>query len=185
MTINKYKVIKILRTNYELIKEDSYFEVGFEILLKHLIWLISEKLDDKGEFVGGSRHTKQKFWSGNAIERFNQNKNKGEKNSTKGLKFEHVVPLNLIKECIRDMFKDSKSDEEIIKFLNTYLVICVITVEEDEKLNKAGYRSELGIKLNKNTIWNRYKNCNIEVYNTEVYKEGRRNRVRAINQMNY
>lgn len=182
MSINKFGLVNVLKTNYEMAKDDINFEVGFEILLKHILWYIDEKLDDNGEFKKGlGRHVRQKFWSENAIEAFNNRKT----NRTKNLQFEHVVPLNVIKSYVVDMLKNDFSVDEIVDFLDRHLFVCIITKEEDDKLTELGFKVSLGAELTEDTIWNRYKKAGIKVCNTEYLKEGRTYSIKAKSYFNF
>lgn len=170
MSINKYGLINVLKKNYEMSKDDENFMVGFEILLKHLLWYIDEKLDDNGELKKGlGRHVRQKFWSEKAIDAFNSKKT----NRTKNLQFEHVVPLNIIKSHVIEMLHDNATVDEIVEFLDRYLLVCIITKEEDDKLTELGFKVSLGTELSKDTVWNRYKESGIKVCNVECLKNSR------------
>lgn len=166
MNVNKYGLVNVLKFNYELSKNDPNFKVGLEKLLKELLWYIGERLDGDGEFKKGvNRHVRQKYWSKDAVELYNSR----DKDRLKGLIFEHVVPLNIIKQHIIDMFEADATVDEVVKFLDNHLLVCVVTQDEDKKLNKYGYKTELGTKLNTTTVWNRYKGSFIAV--CEVYPE--------------
>ncbi len=166
MSVNKYGLVNVLKVNYELSRNDPNFKVGLDKLLKELLWYIGERLDGNGEFKKGvNRHVRQKYWSKDAVELYNNR----DKDRLKGLIFEHVVPLNIIKQHIMDMFEGDATVDEVVEFLDTHLLVCVVTQEEDKKLNQYGYKTELGTKLNKDTVWNRYKGSFITV--CEVYAE--------------
>lgn len=166
MRVNKYGLVNVLKVNYKLSRNDPNFKVGLDKLLKELLWYIGERLDGDGEFKKGvNRHVRQKYWSKDAIELYNNR----DKDRLKGLIFEHVVPLNIIKQHIIEMFERDATVDEVVEFLDTHLLVCVVTQEEDKKLNKYGYKTELGTKLNKDTVWNRYKESFITV--CEVYAE--------------
>lgn len=166
MRINKYGLVNVLQVNYELSKGDPNFKVGLDKLLKELLWYIGERLDGDGEFKKGvNRHVRQKYWSKDAVVLFNSR----DKDRTKGLIFEHVVPLNVIKQQILQLFEKDATVDEVVTFLDANLLVCVITQEEDKKLSEYGYKTKLGVELNKDTIWNRYKGSFITV--CEVYAE--------------
>lgn len=182
MDVNKIGLMNVLKVNYKLSKSDSNFEVGFNILLKEMIWYIGEKLDENGELKGNmNRHVRQKFWSENAIECFNsQNKNR-----FKNLIFEHVVPIKLIKERIIKMLIDDIEVDKIVEFLDEHLLVCIVTKEEDKKLNDCGYKSKLGAELTKYTVWNRYKNSSIKVCKVEAIKVGGRYFIKTKSYLSY
>lgn len=170
MSINKYGLVNVLKVNYELSKNDPNFKVGLDKLLKELLWYIGERLDHNGDFKKGiNRHVRQKYWSKDAVALFNSR----DKDKTKDLIFEHVVPLNIIKHHIVDMFEKEATVDEIVDFLDKHLLVCVITKAEDKKLNDFGYKTKLGVELNENTIWNRYKGSSIAVCGVESIKENR------------
>lgn len=178
MNVNKYGLVNVLKVNYELSKNDPNFKVGLDKLLKELLWYIGERLDGEGEFKKGvNRHVRQKYWSKDALELYNHR----EKDRLKGLIFEHVVPLNIIKQHILDMFDADATVDEVVDFLDTHLLVCVVTQEEDKKLNKHGYKTELGAKLNKDTVWNRYKGSCITVCDVYAEKVGRKDFIRIKN----
>ena len=77
--------------------------------------------------------------------------------------------MNLIKQHIIDMFEMDATVNEVVEFLDKHLLVCIVTQDEDKKLNQYGYKTELGIKLNTATVWNRYKCSFITV--CEVYAE--------------
>lgn len=171
MNVNKYGLVNVLKVNYELSKNDPNFKVGLDKLLKELLWYIGERLDDDGEFKKGvNRHVRQKYWSKDAVELYNSK----DKDRLKGLIFEHVVPLNIIKQHIKDMFEADDTIDEVVEFLDNHLLVCVVTQDEDKKLNQYGYKTELGVKLNKDTVWNRYKGSFITVCEVHAEKVGRK-----------
>lgn len=178
MNVNKYGLVNVLKVNYELSKEDDNFKVGLDKLLKELLWFIGERLDNCGDFKNGvNRHVRQKYWSKEAVEFFNSR----EKDRVKGLIFEHVVPLNIIKQHIIEMFEKDAKVNDVVEFLDNHLLVCVVTQEEDKMLSKCGYKTNLGVELNKCNIWNRYKGSFIKVCNVEVEKMGRKDFIKVKN----
>lgn len=176
MNVNKYGLVNVLKVNYELSKNDPNFKVGLEKLLKELLWYIGERLDGDGEFKKGvNRHVRQKYWSKDAVELFNS----GDKDRVKGLIFEHVVPLNIIKQNILDLFKADATVDEVVAFLDSHLLVCVVTQEEDKKLSEYGYKTKLGVELNEDTVWNRYKGSFITVCSVAVERVGRKDVIRV------
>lgn len=178
MSINKYGLVNVLKVNYELSKNDPNFKVGLDKLLKELLWYIGERLDHNGDFKKGiNRHVRQKYWSKDAVELFNSMDEK----KTNEFIFEHVVPLNIIKQYIVDMFEKDATVEEVVDFLDKHLLVCIVTKAENNKLSEFGYKSKLGAELNENTVWNRYKASSITVCNVEVEKMGRKDFIKAKN----
>jgi len=74
------------------------------------------------------------------------------------LLWEHTTPLGELCESIIS----SKSKEEILKVITSYSGVCWVTREEDNKLNKAGFRSS-----RVNGWKSAYEQCGINV----VYKD--------------
>lgn len=55
------------------------------------------------------------------------------------------------------MLDNNATVNEIVKFLDKNLIVCIITKEEDDRLNKLGFKVSLGAELREDTLWNRYK----------------------------
>ncbi|WBX81276.1 hypothetical protein PD280_06020 [Virgibacillus salarius] len=49
------------------------------------------------------------------------------------------------------------------EFLNTYLIGCIITSDEDKVFNSIGLKDTLGSEFTTKNKWNRYKQANIKV----------------------
>jgi len=78
------------------------------------------------------------------------------------LVLEHAVPVAILAKNIIQLFQDGQSIEEYIK-KNFIFVTC--TKIEDKQLNDAGWQKEMP---DENDTWSRYKETNIEVFDTET-----------------
>ena len=94
------------------------------------------------------KKSKANYWSRRALE----------DQSKLGIKlvFEHVVPRKIVIERLLGL--ESATKEEITKVLNKFCFGCVITKDEDIRLNRAGWREKMPPDWEKNDdVWARYK----------------------------
>ena len=63
---------------------------------------------------------------------------------TLGLHYEHVVPATTLYDGLCALIEDANSTESDFEgFIEKHFIICVITDEENERLNKAGLRQTM------------------------------------------
>jgi len=157
-TVRNYQSCdQILEDLCKIAKSDLSDPAKFK-LYDHLCWMFTE-------FYG--KHCGVIYWSEKAYKVY-CNKKKGE-NWCKKLRHEHVVPKSIF---INSMFKNHDvADDDLKKHFSEKMIACIVTVEEDNLLNKKGLRTSMP---DGNTnffeisdIWERYKACGIEVLELE------------------
>lgn len=88
---------------------------------------------------------------------------------------EHMTPVscisdlsfNVIYKGIKSGSTSTKIELDLIKMLNNYYKVCLITPNDDKKLNNAGLRASLG---NAYTPNGRYKQANVVFYDIDKTK---------------
>lgn len=84
-------------------------------------------------------------------------------NQNMSLVWEHVVPTDVIIE----EFLQNQSKQKYQKYINLlkYGVVCIVTKDEDNKLNKKGLRCKMpkDQALSPTNMWDRYKSAGISV----------------------
>ncbi|WP_038244084.1 hypothetical protein [Virgibacillus salexigens] len=148
--ITKLDMVKSLSKVYQLYLTDELPLGNVHILLDDFLWGWTEY---------NGKHKGCKWWSDRAYEQYANR----EKNKTKGLIHDHVVPRNVIRHEVLEMLYNKCSNEDLYKFLEENLIGCVITKEEDNMLRNLGLRDVLGSSLNSDTVWNRYETAKISI----------------------
>lgn len=79
---------------------------------------------------------------------------------------EHVVPHSIVMKKLLSLAP--LTNETIMSVVQKYLVICVITEEEDKRLSAAGLRSKMpkGWDENNGDVFSRYQAVGISIYET-------------------
>lgn len=135
-----------------------------EIMLKRLLWATTEH-DDNGVY---RKYEGQPYWTIGAIQQLL--KNLADKATNKkvnpyhNLRHEHSVPKIEIEKLIN---ASDKSEKAIFKILDNLGYAVVVSKEEDDFLNKEGYRSKMPSPLQHNSkidnVFSRYKKVGIKV----------------------
>lgn len=146
--MNKSTMISSILTLYKSHIDNSLPLANLLIILNHIMWAWTEY---NGKYKGCT------WWSEKAYEQFLDT------SSYKGLRHDHIVPRKELKEEIIKIVEEKCTFEELYEFLNTYLIGCVITHDEDKVINSIGLRDTLGSELTTDNKWNRYKQANIKV----------------------
>ena len=125
-------------------------------LLGRNIWKYSEAF---GKFKGCP------FWSVKAFNHFIKMKKEGAMKSQreKLLRHEHVFPQIMLIQMMKNLKNPDKKTLELL--FSTYAIATVVTVDENDALNKAGLRQSTPSKDN---IWLRYKKIGIEIKNNKL-----------------
>lgn len=159
---NKKSIAKIITIIYND-KSDipNYLK---EMLLKRLLWATTEH-DNDGLY---RKYEGQPFWTIGAIQQFL--KNLAEKETNKklnpyyNLRHEHSVPKIEIEKLIK---ASNKSEQEIFEILDNLGYAVVVSKDEDDLLNKKGFRSKMPNILQNNSdvgnVFSRYKEVGIKV----------------------
>lgn len=86
----------------------------------------------------------------------------------KGLKrkdviHEHVIPHSIVMNKLLEL--DPLTDENIMSVLNKYYIICIITKEEDKRLNAAGLRRNMPPEWNEEngSVFARYEHDKVQL----------------------
>lgn len=70
---------------------------------------------------------------------------------------EHAVPVHAIVTMINKLYKDEKlTVENVQDILNKYLVICMVTKEEDAKMTEIGLQKSMPKDWDGLNVWARY-----------------------------
>ena len=108
------------------------------------------------EFFG--KYTGCPYWSGQALML-------PSKGLEKACTHEHVVPKQVVIDRLFALQAPTASD--VYNLLDTFLIGCIVTTEEDKKLNAAGYNHKMPTEFydpahpGYNNPWLRYINCGI------------------------
>jgi hypothetical protein len=90
-----------------------------------------------------------------------------DENSKKILTFEHVVPVSIQREFIRQEIKNGhlKNINDLNTVLSTFGAITIITQEENKKLRDLKLNTSMGenIELTHDSLWQRYRTAEIQV----------------------
>lgn len=133
--------------------------------------ILFEWTEYHGKFVGC------KLWSRSALELWSINR------SDKGLRHEHIVPRNIVREILIGKYYEGNLNPDIIrKIFLKYLIGVVVTKKQDELLTDLGYKQimpdEFYIKGNPSyqDEWLRYRiiGHDIEVCHVFWKKMGRK-----------
>lgn len=106
-------------------------------IMNDMLWAITCD-SDEGQ-IDGIKYS-QVYWSTGAIERRNNNIANGI-NRNKGLRHEHLVPKNLIRNIINNL--NEVNEELILRIINQYNHAVIVTIEEDNILRENGFKNNL------------------------------------------
>ncbi|NWO06817.1 MAG: hypothetical protein HLX50_14305 [Alteromonadaceae bacterium] len=83
--------------------------------------------------------------------------------SRKDVIHEHVIPHSIVMSKLLAL--KSLSNEDIMGIIKSYYVICVITKEEDKRLNAAGLRTKMpdGWDDKSDSVFARYQRVDISI----------------------
>ena len=156
-----------------------------ESVINEILWRITET--DSLENDDTMRNCKYKgctYWSKSALEQCGCKSENGEINfddfnyKEENLRHEHVVPKKILKTALKEINKHSNWQEQV----KNNFVGCVITTDEDQRLNKIGCRDKMPSNKSFYDVtdkWERYKELqkyeeypNIEVYKVTWMKKG-------------
>ena len=137
------------------------------ICIDHLIWASTERNDEgkKMKYFG------QPLWSLKAIKLFKDNYLNKTINNNNGLVHEHAIPKKIIVQEILLLKKATEKDIDTI--LQKYSQAVIITKEEDDKINKSGFKQKMPYDTI-STIVDRYVaafgfGSSFRIYNLEHY----------------
>ncbi len=159
---NKEAIAKAIEV---LFKPDNEIQDYIKkMLLERLLWATTEHTDD-GKY---KKYIGQPFWSVGAIKKLLDNLANGRKLED-GLIHEHSVPKKEIKSRIMNL--EDKSKDKILEILDNLGHAVVVSKDEDEKINKKGYKSKMPLKLptnpNIDEVFSRYKEAQIKICHIE------------------
>lgn len=85
----------------------------------------------------------------------------------KGIRFEHMVPFNVVLPVLKEMFEQQQLTPELFQKIRSKLNICFVTPDEDRVLNKA-FRQEMPDKTDwlnhPNDEFARYDKVGVKIY---------------------
>ncbi|MCB9174015.1 MAG: hypothetical protein H6587_13155 [Flavobacteriales bacterium] len=149
----------------------------YKRLINTLLWSVTT--DSYNGKVDDIKY-KKLYWTEKAIKKRNKNiKDKVDIN--KGLRHEHLIPKNLIRNSIESL--KQPTPELILEVINNYEFAAIVTKEEDDKINKIGLRQKIpkGYTLENATedlVLSRYIEAGIKLYEVQFIE----NEVRSINE---
>ncbi len=157
---NKENIAKAIEVLYK--PENDIKDYIRKMLIDRLLWATTEHTD-YGEY---KKYLGQPYWSTGAIRKLLDNIDNNE-NLFKDLRHEHSVPKKEIKKRILNL--KEKSFKNIFNILDNLGYAVVISKEEDDKINKKGYRSKMPIELPEkptmDQVFSRYKEAQIRICN--------------------
>lgn len=151
--MTKEEMVKTIITLHRLHEESLIPAATSYIFLDHILWAWTEF---EGKYEGCL------WWSDAAYSLYKSRVGLPKSKREAGLTHEHVVPKEVIRKSIFKLLDDGCAEGELYKFMETHLIGCIVTKEEDNLLNEAGFRKSLGVPLTAKSTWNRYDTLNIK-----------------------
>jgi hypothetical protein len=136
-------------------------------IMNDMLWAITCD-SDEGQ-INGIKYS-QAYWSTGAIERRNNNIANGI-NRDKGLRHEHLVPKNLIRNIINNL--NEVNEELILQKINQYNHAVIVSIEEDNILRENGFQNNLPNdydieNYNNQLLFSRYIESEIPLFKVQI-----------------
>ncbi|MBI2151907.1 hypothetical protein HYU21_04235 [Candidatus Woesearchaeota archaeon] len=159
---------------------NNYLQIMSETYYK---FLTSIDWNDQN-LLNGLKEGKGKFLSNLWLSLFNKNKyscaqyisfkalDKLNRNFKKELVFEHVVPKRLYiqEECENKAKNNELTETFICDLLSKYWIICTITREENDLLNKSGLKDKMPFNWDKENVFARYDTISLKYQLNPLFK---------------
>lgn len=136
-------------------------------IMNEMLWAITCD-SDTGQ-KDGIKYS-QAYWSNGAIERRNNNLLNGT-NKDNGLRHEHLVPKNLIRNILNNL--NEVNQAQILEIINNYNHAVIVSIEEDNILRENGFQNNLpnGYNLdnyNNYLLFSRYIESEIALFKVNI-----------------
>ena len=90
--------------------------------------------------------------------------------NTKKVTFEHVVPFDVIKKILFDSYSNNELTFELFNEIRSKYNVCLVTLEENKKLNKHMKTMPKGWDWKTGDIFERYNIANVKIFKHDKLK---------------
>lgn len=90
--------------------------------------------------------------------------------NTKKVTFEHVVPFDVIKKILFDSYSNNELTFELFNEIRSKYNVCLVTLEENKKLNKHMKTMPKGWDWKTGDIFERYNIANVKIFKHDEFK---------------